>query len=175
MRLTAASIFSRVPQRAQRHVGFAEGDRVRAKLDAHGPGVGRQRDFQRQRAVEPGEKFGRLFRIEDRFLDRDQRALVERHHHPFAPVRGDADEGLAGLRLAIGEIVGHLALDVLHLAREVALGLEHRAADQRVDAALDLDALLEADFGEGYVEFVDQQLAEIGLDLIMTGLAGEVA
>ena len=48
------------PSRAAR-VGLSEGDRVGAEFDAHRLGVGRQRDLEGERAVEPRQKLARLF------------------------------------------------------------------------------------------------------------------
>jgi hypothetical protein len=63
-----------------------------------------------------------------------------------------ADKRLARFRLAIGEVVGHLALNVIPLTSKVPLGFEYCAADQSVGAALHLDALLEANIGQRNVE-----------------------
>jgi hypothetical protein len=54
-----------------------EGNRAIAKLAPDCQRVGRQRGFQRQRAVKPGEKKTRLFRIEDCLLDLNELAACE--------------------------------------------------------------------------------------------------
>ncbi len=62
-----------------------------------------------------------------------------------------------------------------HSRTRSLLGLENRAPDQRIGAAFDLDTLLETNVGERNVELCDQELPEVRLDLVMAGLAGQMA
>ena len=141
-----------VPQRAKSDLGLAEGDRVGAELNAHCLRVRWQRNFERERAVEPRKELAGFVGIKDRLLDHDELSAVQSEHAPQASVGRDADEWLAGLGLAVRQIVRHLALDIGPFAQEVALGFEDRPADQGVGAALDLDALLETDVSQRNVE-----------------------
>jgi cytochrome b561 len=164
-----------LPKPAQGGIRGAERHGIGAKFDANGLRIGRQGDFQRQRAIEPRQKFIGSIGGEDSFLDLDELALLEGKYDPSAAVRGDADEGLARLRLAIGEIIGHFALDILHFGSEIALGLEHGPPDQSIDAALDFDSLLETHVARPDADIGDKQLPKVGLDCIMVaGLAGEM-
>ena len=91
-------------------------------------------------------------------------------------VRGDADEIFPFFPLPIGEIVGHPAQHIGPFVIEVSLGLEHGPADQGVEPAFDFrDAAFEIKRVQRDAEFLDQQLAKIRLDLVMTGSSGEVA
>ena len=164
-----------LPEGAELRLRPAEGDRLRPEFDTDRLGVGRQRNLECERAVEPGEKVARFVGVEGCFFEDNELAPIEANDAPEAPVRGDANERLAGLGLAVGEIVGHLSLDIGPFTQEIALGLEDRAADQGVGAALDLDALLEMNVRKRDVEFGDQEVAEIRLDLVMARFAGKVA
>lgn len=80
------------------------------------------------------------------------------------PTKGSPEIGLA-----IGEVVRHFAFDVSKFDAEVAFGFEDGAPDQRVGAALDLNACFEPDVGERHAEFGDQQRAKVRLDFVMAG------
>lgn len=152
------------------------GHRILAEFGADRQRIGRQRGFERQRAVEPGEKLAGLFGIEDRALDDREAARLQLEHGPIPAVRGDADEMLPLLALAVGEIIGHPPLDILPFPVEILLGLEDRAADQGVEPAADLGhPALEIEGAEFDPELLDEQLPEIRLDLVVTGAAREVA
>ena len=159
-------------------MGGTVGDRVLPEFGADGERVRRQRGADREHAVEPGEERVGLVGVEDRLLDRDQRAVGgEFEHHPAAAVRRDTDEGLTKLARAVGEIVGHAAHDVGHFAAQVALGLEHRPADQRVDAAGDdRRAHLEVQRRSFRSELLDEKFLERRLDVVVVGRTpGEIA
>jgi hypothetical protein len=58
---------------------------------------------------------------------------------------------------------------------EVLLGLKYSPADQRIEPTFDFrDAALEIEVVKFGAEFLNQQLTEIRLDLIMPGSPGEV-
>ena len=78
-------------------------------------------------------------------------------------------------RFAVGEVIRHLAPNLVPLAIEVALGLEDGAADEGVCSASHLNALLEADRGALDPELLDQKLAEARFDLVMTTPRSKVA
>jgi hypothetical protein len=114
--------------------------------------------------------------IEADFRDLDEVAVFEPVGDPGPPIRGYSDEFLAFFPLAIGKIVRHLALDVRQLLGEIALGFENGPANQRVEtAAHHGDPALEIEGRELGAEFLDQQLPEIGLDLVMTGFTCKMA
>jgi len=115
-----------------------EGNRAIAKLAPDCQRVGRQRGFQRQRAVKPGEKKTRLFRIEDCLLDLDELAACEFKNRPLATVGGYANEMLALLALSVGEIIRHPALNIAPFFVEITLCLKNRAPDQGVYTTFDL-------------------------------------
>jgi hypothetical protein len=70
---------------------------------------------------------------------------------------------------------GHLALDVPQLLGKIPLGFENGPADQRVEtAAHHGDPALEIEGRKLRAKFADQQLTEIGLDLIMAGFSSEM-
>jgi len=95
---------------------------------------------------------------------------------PVQPVRGDADEALALLSLAVGEVIRHPPLDVRPLPIEIALGLEDGAADQGVEPPAHLrHPALEIERVQLDAEFLDQQLAEIRLYFVVAGAVGEMA
>jgi hypothetical protein len=50
-----------------------------------------------------------------------------------------------------------------------------QTGDERADAALDLDSLLEPHVAHRRVELVNHQLPEVGLYLVMAGLASQMA
>lgn len=78
------------------------------------------------------------------------------------------------LALAVGQIVGHAAQDVVHFLVEVPFRLEHGAADQGVEAATnDRCLFFESQVGALDPEFADKQFLEAGLDLVVTGLPGQ--
>ena len=66
--------------------------------------------------------------------------------------------------------------DIVPFLEKVALRLEHGAADQGVEAALDLrDAALEVEGGALDAELLDQEFPKIRLDLVVPGFSGEMA
>ena len=96
--------------------------------------------------------------------------------NPLAHIRGYSDKFLAFFPLAIAEIFRHLALDVRQLLGKIALGFENGPADQRVEtAAHHGDTALEIEGRKVRAKFLDQQLPEIGLDLVMAGFSRKMA
>jgi hypothetical protein len=78
--------------------------------------------------------------------------------------------------LAVSEIVRHSALDVRPLLGEIALGFQNGPADQSVESAAHLgDPALEIEGRQISAKFLDQQLPEIGLDLVMAGFSRKMA
>ena len=117
-----------------------------------------------------------MFGIEGDLLDLDKLAVFELVGDPLSPIRGYSDEFLAFFPLAIREIIGHLALDVRQLLCEIALGFENCPAYQRVEAAAHLgDPVLKIEGRKLRAKFLDQQLPEIGLDLVMAGFTCKMA
>ncbi len=163
------------PQRAQRRFRRVERDRVGPQLDPHRGRVGRQRDLQRQRAVEPGQELARFVGIENCILDRDEGVALSGEYSPKPTVGSDAYEWLTGLLFAVAKVVGHFALDVRPLADQILLGLENGAPDQRICAAFHLYALLEVNLGKRDIEPGDKNASKICLHLVMARLAGEMA
>src|SRR5579883_791703 len=138
--------------------------------------IGGKRRLERHDAIEPRQKQLRLFRVErESFRDLDELAPFETASDPLPSIRGDPDKFLAFLPLAISEIVGHATLDIRPLSDKVALGFEDRPADQRIEAAAHLgDAALEIEGRQFGAKFLDQQLPEVSLDLVMAGFAREM-
>ncbi len=84
-------------------------------------------------------------------------------------------EALAFFALTIGEIVRHAPDHVVPFLIEVPLGFKYGTPDQSIEAALHFgNAALEIECAELDAEFLDQELAKIGLHLVMTGTGGEM-
>ena len=164
------------PERLQGRRGAPIGDRILAQLQPDRERVWRQLLLERHRAIEPGKEELGLLGIELRLLQLGERAARQLEDGPAQPVAGDADEAGALLALAIGQVVRHPPGDILPFLDEIALRLEDGAADEGVETSPYLrHAPLEIERAALGAELLDQQLAEVGLDLVMAGLRGEVA
>jgi len=136
-------------------------------------GAGR---FERHGTIEPGQKYLGPVWVEGRFFDLDQFAAGSLEHNPLQAVRGNTDEFFSFFALAVGEIVRHSPENIRPFLVEVLLGLKYGPADQRIEPTFDLrDAPFEIEVMKLNAEFLDQQLAEIRLDLIVPGAPGEVS
>ena len=164
-----------LPKRPQAVVGAPKRNRLLTKLKPNSDRIGRQRTLERDGAVEPGEKGLCLVRIEGGFLELDELIAAAFEYHPFEAVRRDADETLAFFALAIGKIVRHAPDNVVPFLIQVALCLEYGAPDQGIETAPHFgNASLEIERAEFDPELFDQELAEVGLHLVMARTASEM-
>jgi hypothetical protein len=164
-----------LPKQAQLCIDPTIGDGVAAEFGANRQRVGRQRGFERYRAIEPGKKYFRLLRVEHGAFDDGEFPGLQLKNRPFLAIGGDPDEMLFLLALAVGKIIGHPSFNVLPFPVEIALGLENRAADQGFEPPAHFGhAALEIERAEFDAELLDEQLAEICLHLVMTGPAREM-
>jgi hypothetical protein len=156
-------------------MGTPECNRVLTELKPHRHWVGRKRTLECNGAVEPREEDFRLVRIERGFLQLNKLIAAALKHDPLQPVRGDADETLAFLALAVGEIIRHAAEDVVPFQVEVPFCLEDGPSNQGVETSSHLgNPALEIERAQFDAEFLDQELTEVRLHLIVARAAGEV-
>ncbi len=77
--------------------------------------------------------------------------------------------------LAISEVVGHSPFNIVPLAVEISFRFKDSSANQRIEPPAHLRHLaLKFECAQFNFEFFDQQLPEIGFDLVVPGTAGEV-
>ena len=137
---------------------------------------GGSEDFERNRTVEPGEELVWAIGIQRRALNGDELPRLQLEHCPSLPIGRDPNKMLFLLALAVGEIVGHSPFNVLPFPVEIALCLKNRAPNQSVEPSAHLrHAPLEFKRAEFDLEILDEQLPEVGLDLVVPRSARQVA
>ena len=113
--------------------------------------------------------------IERGVLQLDELIAAALEHDPLESVRRNADEALAFLALAIGEIVRHAPDHIVPFLIEVPLGFENGAPDQGIEPTLHFgNAALEIERAELDTELLHQELPKIGFHLVMAGTGGEM-
>lgn len=146
-----------------------------AKFKPDGCRIWMKRLLECDGAVKPSKEVLCVLGIECRVLEFYKFAVAPLENHPFQTIRRDADEAFAFLALSIGEVVRHAPDDIFPFLIEVSLRFEYSAPDQSIKAAPDFgNTALEIERTEFYTELFDQELAKVGLHLIMTRTGGEV-
>ena len=89
-------------------------------------------------------------------------------------VGGDADVAFAAVLLSLFDVAGELFFSIARFATEVALELDHGAAEEGVDASADLaDVGLQTHVFSRYLQAVDEELPHVGPDGLVTGARGQ--
>lgn len=108
--------------------------------------------------------------IERCLLDLLKLLILAFENDPSQTVGGETNEPLPRLAFPVGKIVGHTTLDISPFRGEITFCFQNRAPNQGVEPALNLrHALLEIQGVKLCSELFDQELAEVGLHLIMAG------
>jgi len=169
------NVLHSLPNRTQAVIRESKRDGVVTEFHPNRDWVGRQRTFERDGSVEPREKDVRFFGIEDGILQSDQLVAAAFEHDPLETIGSDADEALAFLALAVGEIIRHAPDHVIPFLIEIALGLEHSTPDESIEPTPYFgNAALEIKRTEFNAEFFHQEFAEVGLHLVVPRTGGEM-